>query len=150
MIKFGRLPKNIYKLLPKVKDYLNAHPEIIFAYLFGRLAKGKSTPLSDVDIAIYLSEESKAGQKKIEILGKIIELLETDEIDLVILNTASLPLRAKIIKNKVLLVDKKPFLRHAFESIILREYFNFSRKEMEILERGYLVGRQVSHTEKSK
>lgn len=135
MIKFDRLPENIHKLLPKVKGYLNAHPKIIFAYLFGSLAKGKPSPLSDVDIAVYLSEESDAIQVKMEILGKLMELLETDEIDLTILNTASLPLAARIIENKVILVDKKPFLRHAFESLILREYFDFSRKEMEILRR---------------
>lgn len=85
-----------------------------------------------------------------EILGKLIDLLEADEIDLVILNTASLPLAARIIEHKVILVDKKPFLRHAFESLILREYFDFSRKEMEILQRRYSVGRQVSDTEKIK
>jgi len=136
--------------LPKAKDYLNTHPKVIFAYLFGSFAKGKPSPISDVDIAVYLSEETDATQKKMEILGKLIELLETDEIDLVILNTASLPLAARIIENKVMLVDKKPFLRHSFESITLREYFDFSRKEMEILQRRYSVGRQIPNTEKIK
>jgi predicted nucleotidyltransferase len=150
MIKFDRLPENINKLLPKAKVYLNGHPKVIFAYLFGSLAKGKPTPLSDVDIAVYLSEESDAIQVKMELLGKLMELLETDEIDLTILNTASLPLTARGIENKILLVDKKPFLRHSFESLILREYFDFSRKEMEILQRRYSVGRQVSNTEKIK
>jgi len=150
MIKFDRLPENIHKLLPKAKDYLNTHPKVIFAYLFGSFAKGKPSPISDVDIAVYLSEETDATQKKMEILGKLIELLETDEIDLVILNTASLPLAARIIENKVMLVDKKPFLRHSFESITLREYFDFSRKEMEILQRRYSVGRQIPNTEKIK
>ena len=150
MIKFDRLPENIHKLLPKAKVYLNGHPKVIFAYLFGSLAKGKPTPLSDVDIAVYLSEESDAIQVKMELLGKLMELLETDEIDLTILNTASLPLTARGIENKILLVDKKPFLRHSFESLILREYFDFSRKEMEILQRRYSVGRQVSNTEKIK
>ncbi|HHT9129116.1 MAG TPA: type VII toxin-antitoxin system MntA family adenylyltransferase antitoxin [Candidatus Wujingus californicus] len=150
MIKFDRLPENINKLLPKAKEYLNTHPKVVFAYLFGSIAKDKLSPLSDVDIAIYLSEESDIAQEKMETLGKLMELLETDEIDLIILNTASLPLAARIIENKVILVDKKPFLRHTFESLILREYFDFSRKEMDILERRYIVGRQTSHTEKIK
>ena len=49
-----------------------------------------------------------------EILGNLIELLNIDEIDLVILNTASLPLRAKILEEKKVLVDSSPFLRHKF------------------------------------
>ena len=150
MIKSDRLPENINKLLPKAKEYLNTHPKVVFAYLFGSIAKDKLSPLSDVDIAVYLSEESDAIQVKMELLGKLMELLETDEIDLTILNTASLPLTARGIENKILLVDKKPFLRHSFESLILREYFDFSRKEMEILQRRYSVGRQVSNTEKIK
>ena len=62
-------------------------------------------------------------QREMEILGKLSEILHTDEIDLVILNTASLPLLARIIKNKKILTDKDPFLRHKFESLTLRKYF---------------------------
>ena len=78
---------------------------------------------------------------KIDLLGKLIEILETDEIDLVILNTASLPLVARIIENKVIVVDKAPLFRHDYESLSLREYFDFSIKEMDILNRRYMLGR---------
>lgn len=145
MIKLNKIPDNIHELLPKVKDYVNDHPKVIFAYLFGGLARLKPSPLSDVDIAIYLSGDTDVVQEKMEILGRLIELLETDEIDLTILNTASLPLIARIIENKVILVDKNPFLRHDFESFILRKYFDFSIKEMDILKRRYLLGRQGTY-----
>jgi hypothetical protein len=39
-----------------------------------------------VDIAIFLKEPTDFQEKKMEILGALIDLLRTDEIDLVILN----------------------------------------------------------------
>jgi len=44
MIKHTRLPKNIETLLPKAKEYLKSRPDVLFAYLFGSIAKGKPRP----------------------------------------------------------------------------------------------------------
>jgi predicted nucleotidyltransferase len=140
MIRYSRLPANINELLPRAVDYLRSVPDIAFVYLFGTLAKRKPLPLSDIDIAIYCREDTDFIENKLEILGKLIEILQTDEIDLVILNRASLPLRMKILENKKVIVDNDPFLRHSYESLTMREYFDFSKKEMAILERRYLHG----------
>lgn len=140
MIKYSRLPENIEDNLPKAEAYLKSRPDVYFAYLFGSLAKGKPLPLSDVDIAVYLSESSDMLEKKLEMLGALVDLLETDEIDLVILNEAPLTLRMKILENKKLISDNSPFLRHGYESLTMREYFDFSIKEMAILERKFLNG----------
>ena len=141
MIKYSKLPENIEDMLPKTETYLRSRPDILFAYLFGGLARGKPLPLSDVDIAVYLCETVDSFEKKLEILGKLTDLLETDEIDLVILNEAPLTLRMKVLENKRIIVDNDPFLRHEYESLTMREYFDFSTKEMAILERRFLYGR---------
>lgn len=141
MMKYRRLPENIDHLLPDVREYLNKHPKVVFAYLFGGIARGKVSPLCDVDIAIYTVDRTDIVHEKLEILGKLNELLRTDEVDLVVLNTAPLPLAARIIKNKIILADKMPITRHAFESLIIREYFDFSRKEMNIFAERYKLGR---------
>ena len=140
MIKYTKLPENIQSLLPKAQAYLQSRSDITFACLFGSLARGRSTPLSDVDIAVYLSEGEITIERKMEILGKLMELLETDEIDLVILNAAPLTLKIKVLENKKVIVDNNPFLRHRYESLTMREYFDFSIKEMSILERRFLHG----------
>lgn len=98
-------------------------------------------PLSDIDIAIYLKEDGDLNKEKMNILQDLIDLLGTEEIDLVLLNTAPLTLRARIVENKKILVDKEPFLRHSFESLVLREYFDFSKKEEEIFKRRFLIVR---------
>lgn len=141
MIKVTRLPENIDSLLPNVREYLSKHPKVLFAYLFGGFARGRISPLSDVDIAVYLTDCADIAQERLEIIGKLNDLLKTDEVDLVVLNTSPLPIAARIIKSKTVLVDKDPLIRRSFESVTLRKYFDFSRKEMDILERRYKVGR---------
>jgi len=80
MIKYNQLPDNILKLLPKAVTYLQSHPKVIFSYLFGSLSKGKTSPLSDVDLAVFLKKAEKVADRKIEILGRLIGILETDAI----------------------------------------------------------------------
>ena len=140
MIKYSKLPDNIEYLLPVAQAYIKSRKDVLFAYLFGGLARGKPSPLSDVDIAVYLSEDGDVIEKKMEILGKLMELLETDEIDLVILNSAPLALRMKILETKKVIVDNVPFLRHHYESLTMREFFDFSIREMAILERRFFHG----------
>ena len=89
-------------------------------------------------MAVFLKMAEKVADRKIEILGRLIEILETDEIDLVVLNTADLPLVMGILKNKKLIVDKDPFARHIFESLVMRKYFDFSINESAQLKRRYL------------
>jgi uncharacterized protein len=140
MIKFNKIPSNIEELIPGAIHYLESQPEVRFAYLFGGLAAGPPRPLSDIDLAVYLSEGSKPAKVKMRLLNRLMDLLQTEEIDLVLLNTVALPLAYRIIKNKMILVDRDPFLRHRYESLIIREYLDFSVAESRILERRYLHG----------
>jgi len=140
MKKYSKLPENIDNLLPKASDYLESCEEVLFAYLFGGLAKGRQRPLSDVDIAVYFFGAVDLAGKKLTILGRLNDILTTDEIDLVLLNTAPLSLEIKILENKKLLVDKDPFFRHRYESMVIRKYFDFSVMESGILRRRFLGG----------
>ena len=141
MFKDKKLPENILNLLPQVNSFLENYPKVVFAYLFGSLTKGKVNPLSDIDLALYLKKGTKFSREKMVILEELIDIFGTDEIDLVILNTAPLTLKARIVENKKILVDKDPFLRHSFESLVLREYFDFSKKEEDIFKRRFSLGR---------
>jgi len=140
MIKLTKLPDNINLLIPNAGDYFRVSKEVIFAYLFGSIVKCIPGYLSDIDIAVYLYDTYDIAEKKIEILGALNDILETDEIDLVILNTAPVSLQIKIIEKKRILVDKNPFIRHRFESIVMRTYLDFSVMESSILHRRFLHG----------
>ena len=70
MIKTKQLPEDILKRLPEAVHYLNSLEIVQFAYLFGSMASGRTGPMSDVDIAVFLDESEVNPETKLEILGK--------------------------------------------------------------------------------
>ncbi len=139
MIRLKPIPKDIQRRFDSLIDLFMKDRNIVFAYLFGGLIKDRFNPLSDVDLALYLKERKKFDY--LETFRKISKTLETEEIDLIILNNAPLSLAGRILQNRKILVDKVPFLRHRYESLTLREFFDFSIKERDILQRRYGIGR---------
>jgi hypothetical protein len=116
-------------------EYLRCHPEVVFAYPFGGLARGGPQPMSDVDIAVFLAEARRATEVKAELLGKLSGFLGTDEIDLVVVNAGeNVPLVGGILKTSKVIVDKDPFARHRFESLAWRKLFDFEPRELQILQ----------------
>ena len=49
-----------------MREVLADHPQVIFAYLFGGLARGEPKPLSDVDIAVYLEDTADLMSTKLD------------------------------------------------------------------------------------
>jgi len=134
MIRFKPLPEDIEQRLPLASEYLRSHPKVVFAYLFGGLARGGRCLLSDVDIAVWLTSTRNAAKTKLELLENLIDVLGTDEIDLVVLNAdENVPLAAEVLRGCKVMVDKAPFDRHKFESLAIRKYYDFQPRELNIL-----------------
>jgi len=129
MIKLEKVPDDVRQRFPRLVQALEEDRRIIFAYLFGGFAGDEPTPLSDIDIAVYLVNMERLSEDKLDLFDKLSDLLGTSEIDLVILNTAPLSLAGRILRKRLVLVDKEPFRRHQYESLTLREFFDFSKKE---------------------
>jgi uncharacterized protein len=100
---------------------------IKLAYLFGSRAKGTENSMSDVDIAIIF----KNSYSKMDLViarGDIIEEGKAFfmlDIDVVSLDDASITLKHEVIKNGIIIKDTTDAARAEFESITLREYFDF-------------------------
>lgn len=137
MIKRAGLPEDIMHRIEGLNKHLERDERVIFAYLFGGLARGEMKPLADVDLAVYLQPQANRAGAKLDLIGTVTVALGTDEFDLVILNDASLSLTGRILKNRRVLVDKQPSLRHAYESLTRREFFDFSYHEQAILRRRF-------------
>lgn len=108
---------SIFELLPQVK----------LVYLFGSKATGTEGPLSDFDFAVLLDEKDaqKRFNTRIEILNKLSEALNTDKIDVIVLNDAKSPeLKFSIIKDGKIIYEKEPY-KVLLEPKILNEYFDF-------------------------
>jgi len=140
MIKLEAVPADILSRIPEAQRLLEGKRRVVFAYLFGGMASGRVTPLSDIDIAVYVSTESNLDSYKLELFYELTGALGTAELDLIILNSAPLSLSGRILQTKKVLVDKDPHRRFEYESITLRKYFDFRIKESEYFRRRYKSG----------
>lgn len=141
MIKFEKIYTDILLNIPTAKDVLEQDPNVVFVYLFGGLARGRIMPLSDVDIAVYLNSMEALPQYKLDLFDRLTDALGTCEVDLVILNKASISLAGRILAGKQVIVDKEPCRRHIYESVALRKFFDFRIKEDNLLQSRFGLGR---------
>ena len=97
--------KDLPHLLAGLEEQISA------VILFGSLATNKETPLSDVDLAILYHKNlslNELNQLHLQVLGKITDLLQSDDIDVINLNTAPLSMQYGAIKqSKILLLNNR-------------------------------------------
>jgi len=100
------IPKlDIEKIKPRLNELSVHFPQVIAAYLFGSYAGGRPTPLSDVDVGILLVEnlpDMESFKIEMNLLGELQKVLGTDNIDLVVLNKAPLPIQYHATCGKLL------------------------------------------------
>ena len=117
------------ELIAKLKRVLEAHGDIIVAYLFGSAARGELRPSSDVDVAILVSKDATSTTvptlKSLQV-GLQADLHEAAHrpVDLVILNQASPDLVHRILRDGVLLVERDRSARIRFEVRSRNDYFD--------------------------
>ena len=116
MIRSKKIEHSVEKLLPKLRDKLRLDDSILFMYVFGSYGKGRSGPLSDVDIGVFLKGSEDYWKKRLQLIGEITSILKTDEVDLVILNEASLSLRFQVIKTGKIIFSRDEEKRIDFEA----------------------------------
>lgn len=102
-------------------------PEIKLAYFFGSKANGTDGPLSDYDFAVYVTEKErkKRFELKLNLMAKLSQELETDAVDVIVLNDVeSSELKYGIVHEGILIYEIEPY--HVLvEPKILNEYFDF-------------------------
>lgn len=140
MIQKNPLPADIEERLGTLGQTLKQRSDVVFAYLFGGAAASRIRPLSDVDLAVYLDEAVDPVEERLETIGVVTAHLRTDEVDLVVLNTAPTSLTGRILQTRRVICDRDPLRRHRFESLALREFFDFRIFEHRLLARRYGAG----------
>jgi predicted nucleotidyltransferase len=134
------LPDDVGERIATLGSALEACPTVEFAYLFGGAAIGRITPLSDIDIAVYLRANSDFVEGRLDVHAQVARHLGTDELDIVVLNTAPSSLLARVLPGRRILLDHAPFLRHRFESNEARKAADFLMFERRLLERRFDIG----------
>ncbi len=98
-------------------DEVLAEAGVAAAYLFGSRASGRPRPDSDTDVAVVMSTGATVpGLLARESLAlALAPLLGGGEVDLVVLDTAPLELRARVVRTGRLLAAPDPVTRVRFE-----------------------------------
>lgn len=105
-----------------LEDYFTKQDDIEFVLLFGSLASGRITPMSDIDVAVYFNgarNTLELADRQIDITCTIMRLCKINRVDVVILNAAHPFLKFQVVKyGRLLYVNNEKayyqFKAHAF------------------------------------
>jgi predicted nucleotidyltransferase len=136
------LPPDIEQRLDGLGDVLaGVSSDIDFAYLFGSASTGALTPRSDIDIAIHLASSADAHEARLNVMTTVSAFLSTDAVDVVVLNTAPVSLAGRVLTSRRVILDRRPFVRHQYESLVARMFWDFRIREHRLLDQRYADGR---------
>jgi len=118
------------KIKTMLADFFQRQAEIEIAYIFGSIARGTESALSDIDIAILIDDQQINEDKfrygyKAEILADLMKILKTNNVDLVILNEANTLLRHRVLYHGRLIYSKNEKKRIEFQTNTIDKYIDF-------------------------
>jgi len=119
---FGIKPDKIKKLKALFKKY-----NLLAVYLFGSQVDGTAHDKSDYDFGLLFKTSPALGETSLlmlEIEEEASKILNR-EVDIVILNSATIQQRFMIISRGVLLYTSDDNKRRDFEDITIRDYLDF-------------------------
>ena len=114
--------------IDKIKNFISKQKYIQLSYLFGSSATGKTGPLSDIDIALYLNPNLSRKQffmKELLLRSELGKILKTNKlIDVVIMNETPVSLNFEIIKHGKIIFERNRDLRINIETEIMSRYLD--------------------------
>ena len=114
--------------LQRLEKEFGADRDVDAVYLFGSYAKGRPTPLSDLDIGILLRDDVPVDSyfsRRLKYMAQCAGALKTDRVDVVLLNNAPLLLAHNIISCRKVLFERSPEHRVAFEVDRIARFLDF-------------------------
>src|SRR4051794_32666022 len=121
---------NLFEKQSQLNQLFTQNP-VNAAYLAGSLSNRTSFGhLTDVDIAILLMEQIKSDQfldYQLYFFSELAKRLDSDSIDVVILNKSSLLLKLQVIRNGQVLFSRDEKSRISFETRAVMAYLDFKK-----------------------
>lgn len=112
----------------QIINILKDEPEVVGAYLFGSQAKGQAGPMSDIDLGLILASNLSVKERDAIIKALFVKLsiaLETNDVDILDLRTASVFLRYKAMFDGRLLFSKDQGLLNRLSFEAMQAYEDF-------------------------
>ncbi len=117
----------MYEKLNEIKKIFAAetnNDNILLAYIFGSQIKGKTGLLSDYDFAVFLFRKP-SFQFKYKLKNKLVNVLNSGQVDLIILNDAPVEMKYNIIAEGKIIFQKNSIIKTEFEADTLSRYFDY-------------------------
>lgn len=113
-------------IVAAIKDVLADDETVIAVYLFGSQARGTAHGLSDVDVAVLLTEALDNGQRfdRVLSIGAALEERLPSAVDVVDLRRAPPLLRFRIIQNGQVVVERDRTKRCLFQMRTMNTYYD--------------------------
>jgi predicted nucleotidyltransferase len=123
-----RKPDDIKRII----SYFKGRKEVSTLYIFGSLANGGERKESDIDLAVLIDEKlmKKKGYDRLKNdYYSASPAFSLRSVDIVILNTASPPLKHRILKTGKILFDRNGKFRANFTAKSIIEYLDYKPME---------------------
>jgi predicted nucleotidyltransferase len=121
----NRIITRLGEVLPSI---LTRYP-VDAAYVYGSVARGTMTPLSDVDIALLLTAPLLPYERlkmELAIQGDIEAACGLSPVDVRAVSEAPLTVQGRIVQQGILLYERDRARRIAFEVATRKRYFDFA------------------------
>jgi len=121
------MEKDTSNIEDKLKFVLEEEKGILFGYLFGSMAFGRTNFESDIDLAFYLEEKEVKDffKKRLFLIEKIQSFLKK-RVEVIILNEVrSVFFKFVIIKEGEIILERDHAQRIDFELKTMQEYYDF-------------------------
>lgn len=109
--------------LDRLREVFSRFKEVAAAYLFGSRARGDAREDSDWDFAILLSRPFRDPYDLVRLQERLEEALG-GRVDLLVLNSASVEIAFKVLKEGVLVYEADRDFRADFEVLVMKKYFD--------------------------
>jgi len=93
----------------KLAEILDPRPEVLEAYLFGSVARGRAQAHSDIDVAVFVNPEvtpSGGFGYRAELTTELMAGLGTNEVDVVVLNQAPPLLYHRVLRDGIRVLSR--------------------------------------------
>ena len=118
-------PQNQIPLSDRIRDSLRQEEDILFAYLYGSVVYDPTLIGGDIDISVYIKPSNMENYLKMEskLTALLVSRLQTDKIDLRILNVLPLVHQYAILKDGILVFSRDEEQRVDFETDVMIRFF---------------------------
>ncbi|HDD67695.1 MAG TPA: nucleotidyltransferase domain-containing protein [Candidatus Thorarchaeota archaeon] len=117
------------EIINALVEIMRTEEHVVAAYLFGSVATGRTTPMSDLDVAVLLDDSSPelclALMKSLTV--RISETIGLMRVDVICLNLADVAVRNSVVRHGILFLDRDPVARTQFERLTWDEYDEMQR-----------------------